>query len=164
MTESTRRLILITGIPGTGKTCTGDYLQKHYGFQHVNLEDIKSVQTRKFWVNPSGFTQAATGDLVATWGFPPRLLGIVDEFRNLGFFVLWFDGARDAALRHFNRRATVPERQFHVQMGKVKNSGVVSALDAPQINPFEEDGEFRPSECIAKEILDLEERRRRNST
>ena len=44
--------LLITGIPGTGKTFIGDHLHLHYGFQHINLEAneslvlLKSDQTR----------------------------------------------------------------------------------------------------------------------
>jgi hypothetical protein len=128
----------------------------YHGFQHVDIDDQESDQTRAFSKNSSSFTQTATGDLVVTWGFrPAHDYNSVIQLRNLGFFLVWFDGDRLTALQHFNRRGTVEETMFHRQIRNITITGVVDALSAPQINPFETDGEFRTRESIADELLAL---------
>ena len=165
----TRRLILITGIPGTGKTFMGNYLQTNHGFQHVNREAHRPPE---FTEDPRAFIETHQGDMVATWGFRP----LPDEngvndfdgvimLRDVGFFVVWFDGDRPAALREFIRREreedpTKRQVSFYKQMFYVESSGVVSALNAPQINTFDANGEFCAPESITSTLLDLWEVRR----
>jgi hypothetical protein len=136
----------------------GDCLRDDYGFQHVDIEDLESAQTRAFSMNASNFIQAATGDLVVTWGFRPLqdLVSVIQLREHLGFFPVWFDGDRAAALRHFNLRPTgLPESEFHMQIHNITVKDVVNTLKAPQIDPFEADGEFRAKESIAIELLGL---------
>jgi hypothetical protein len=41
--ETKRDLLLITGIPGTGKTTYGDKFAKEFGFLHRDLEDPQTT-------------------------------------------------------------------------------------------------------------------------
>lgn len=43
MTTLNRYLFLITGIPGTGKTCYGDKFATDFGFVHYDLEDQQAL-------------------------------------------------------------------------------------------------------------------------
>jgi adenylate kinase family enzyme len=62
-------LLIIIGIPGTGKTWYGDKFAADFGFVHYDLEDD---QTRnRFFPNPQKFIADAIAQkkkLVVTWG------------------------------------------------------------------------------------------------
>jgi len=66
-----RELILITGLPATGKTATGAYLQNKYCFLHINFED--GVSKQQFEENPKKFLESIKNHqkVVITWGFMP---------------------------------------------------------------------------------------------
>jgi shikimate kinase len=40
------KLLLLTGVPGTGKTDLGNYLAEHHAFRHV---DFETVALPRFW-------------------------------------------------------------------------------------------------------------------
>jgi adenylate kinase family enzyme len=64
--------LLITGIPGTGKTRFGQYLVSARGFIHRDLEDTHEFA--KFVASPKNYLRqlAAQGQRrVITWGFVP---------------------------------------------------------------------------------------------
>jgi adenylate kinase family enzyme len=50
-----RDLLLITGIPGTGKTCYADKFAKEFGFLHRDLEDQQTETLNRFNANPAQF-------------------------------------------------------------------------------------------------------------
>ena len=147
--SNNRRLILITGIPGTGKTFMGNYFQEHLGFLHIDMEE----KPQRFSRSTNKFLASTDEDLVVTWGFSPVDLSAVQRVQRLGFFTTWFDGNRDAALRSFNRRGTVEERMFHIKLNNIEVCQIVSHLQHVQVNTFDEDGEFRSQKDIADEIL-----------
>jgi len=104
MTNHERKLILITGIPGTGKTYYEKRFAEKFGFKHFDLENIDVLQ--RLVTAPSKFVADLLkneGDIVATWGFVPNdhQIGIVHQFIAKGFKLVWFDGNRPAALREF---------------------------------------------------------------
>ena len=53
MPDQKRKLILITGIPGTGKTCYGKRFAEKSGFIHHDLEDADTFD--RFRANPMEF-------------------------------------------------------------------------------------------------------------
>src|SRR5215471_15479739 len=108
-----RDLLLITGIPGTGKTTYGNEFARELGFLHYDLEEEQTLN--HFLADPVEFIRkASTGNknVVVTWGFVPddeRSVSLAQQFRIAGFDWIWFDGNRPAALREFLKRATVQE-------------------------------------------------------
>jgi len=90
-----------------------------------------------------------------TWGFGPddqASLNLVQQFREDGFPWIWFDGNRPGALREFQRRGTVPERDLYLQMYRVENSRIVERLKRTVINSFDECGQFKPANELLEEI------------
>jgi len=152
MSSKRRRLILVTGIPGTGKTFIGNYLQKHLGFYHLDIEEEKELRM-DFFKNPESFLASKKGNFVATWGFSPDNLQTVQKVQSHGFFTIWFDGNREAALRSFNQRGDVSEEKFHNQIQNIERCQTVRKLKHIQINTFDDQGEFRSPKDIAEEIL-----------
>ncbi len=148
-------LLLITGIPGTGKTWYGDKFAEEFGFVHYDLEDAQTAS--RFAANPLQFLADAVGQkrsVVVTWGFLPdsTQTALVLRFRAAGFKLIWFDGDRPSALRQFQKRGTVSEELFYLQMYRIEASKIVEQLKPTIINPFDDDGQFKPVEELLREI------------
>jgi len=148
-------LLLITGIPGTGKTCYGDKFAAEFGFMHYDLEDD---QTRNgFFPNPGKFIADAIAQnksVVVTWGFfpDPYQTALVQQFRSAGFKLIWFDGDRTSALREFKKRGTVSVEAFDAQIQRIENAKLVERLKPAVINSFDDRGQFKPAADLLAEI------------
>lgn len=137
--------ILITGIPGTGKTWMGDYMAQHHNFTHSDIEATGMTNLDQI-----------EGDIVLTWGFVPDDSGsinLITEFIGKGFKLIWFDGNRPAALREFIKRGTVPEELFYLQMFRIEQSKIIEKLSPKLVNTFDDQGMFKQPDVILKEIL-----------
>ncbi len=118
--------LLITGIPGIGKTRIGKFLQKELSYRHEDIEEwqgrdeelctgpenpdleLIDLKIRKFVEDES--------DVVAVFGFRPDSkvdIAIVERLKqNWNFRLFWFDGNRGAALReYFNRELPIYEER-----------------------------------------------------
>ena len=101
---SVARLLLITGIPGAGKTCYGNKFEKQFGFAHYDIED--TAIGNRFSADPTTFIAglvAQNKDIVVTWGFNPEdqfSVSAVGQFQASGFKLIWFDGDRPAVHGH----------------------------------------------------------------
>lgn|SRR5579864_103793 len=154
-TRMQRDLLLITGIPGTGKTWYGGQFANQFGFIHYDLEEQSTLHLLA--ANPAQFiTELAsrTENVVVTWGFVPDATqtALVFQFRNAGFKVFWFDGNRPAALREFQKRNTVPEELFYAQMYRIENSRIIAQLKPMTINSFDDEGRFKPASELLSEM------------
>lgn len=150
-----RRLLLIMGIPGTGKTSIGDYLQAVHGFLHIDRE---IHQPPSFSRDPAGFLADSKQDIVATWGFRPKApedIQGVQQLLQLDFRGVWLDGYRPWALRYFLQAKPQREWEFYLQMLNVETSGIVATLNLPRVDPFTANGQFREKAEIAEDLLSL---------
>lgn len=153
-------LILIAGIPGTGKTTIGNYLEKHYGYHHLDVEDF----IRNFSHLPDF---PLRGDFVGTWGFMPNetQFVVIDYLRKNGYVLFWFDGDRKIAFNHFiererkNNREIIAIEEFNRQIARIDEANVINRLKPIILNPFEENGSFRRPEVIIKDILNFQPNR-----
>lgn len=141
-------IILITGVPGTGKTTIGDFLQTEKKFTHYDVEkngvpELKSLDS----------------DSVLTWGFSPddpNSLKVIHEILKAGGKMIWLDGNREASKKAFIKRADVPLSFYEFQMNKIiKLEGKIYSEFSPKIiNPFDISGNFKNKEDIANEIIE----------
>jgi hypothetical protein len=150
-----RKLILITGIPGTGKTTYGNTFASQNGFAHYDLE-VPDVFAQLL-SDPERFIETllqGERNVVVTWGFLPdeNQVRLVKQFEVKGFQLVWFDGNRPAALRKFIRRGTVPEIFLYAQMYRIEESKVVQRIAPIVIDPFNENDEFKNATVILREI------------
>jgi len=120
------RLALISGIPGTGKTCFGDWLANQHGFVHIDLE-ASGLGADVWSMEPAVFidrARAGRPDLVVTWGFRPlpQDLARVRDLHAAGLTAWWFDGDRDAAFESFKDRPdhSGTEDDWRVQLGLIE--------------------------------------------
>ena len=150
--------LLITGIPGTGKTTVGDYLQDKFGYIHIDAED-RFRKESKF-----GLTDAHRKDksVVITWGFPPELkaIGTINQLKQNGFKLIWFDGDREQARREFTKRENaksdpktrIPLRLFDLQIHNINALRVIEHIQPIQYNTFNSDHQFKDLAQIVDEI------------
>ncbi|HRH33042.1 MAG TPA: hypothetical protein PK720_02810 [bacterium] len=145
--------ILITGIPGMGKTTVGEYLSKYYNFIHWDVE--KDPERSDL------ITQL--GNIVITWGFPVKdeNIEIIEKLRINGFDLIWFDGDREAARREFVERDSKLGMDYfnsqlellEKQLQRIKDSNVIERLKPRIINTFNREHKFRNIKDIVDEIL-----------
>lgn len=137
--------ILITGIPGTGKTTTGNHLQDKYGFVHYDVESIQTLE---------GIENLQGENIVITWGFAPdgRDNLPIRNLQNLGYRMIWFDGDRVSARKAFNKRGDVPENLLDQQMERIDKMDI-NSFDPIIINTFDTKGNFLNKDDIIKKII-----------
>jgi adenylate kinase family enzyme len=154
------RLLLLTGIPGTGKTTMGCYLKDRYGFMHWDFEhssnwpsQVKSAQLR----SPDDFVRSlrAFGDLhTITWGFMPVVSDpYIHRLKQLGAEMIWFDGNRKAAREAFNRRGTVPENLLDLQLERINQDDIITKFNPRIVDTFDRNGNFLSKEAIARMLI-----------
>ena len=139
--------LLITGIPGTGKTTIGEYLETNYGFLHLNVE--------KDPAKLKDFIEIPRDKKVITWGFIP---GFDDDtvkiIQSLGYKMIWFDGNRPAARRAFCRRKTVSVEALDIQMKKVENMDI-SVFNPIIMDTFDKNGNFLEQDIIVSKLMSI---------
>ena len=134
-----RRLLLITGTPGTGKRPLAGYLETQRDFVHVDL-DSRETRTRLLRSGEDELRSelaAVTGSnpkVVVTWTFTSETqLAYVEVMRSLGFEWIWMDSDRGAAYDALIARD--------------------SSVRAPRfVDTFEQDGTFRSLESVTGEL------------
>jgi adenylate kinase family enzyme len=150
--------ILISGIPGTGKTFIGEYLREKKGFRHIDMESGALFQELK--ISPENFINSQLSgkeDIVVTGGFmiSDLAFALVKMIISKGFVFVWFDGNREVAKEAFIKRNTVAVKLFDAKMGELAgNYSKIMALHPLLVNSFDEASKFRKPAEIVKEIED----------
>jgi hypothetical protein len=136
-------IILIAGMPASGKTSFGDYLRDKKHFLHVDLEAFDGSYFHSVW-NASlsvGRLEVFLETLkwhatraVLTWGFHTNNLGIVRALKAAGVVLWWFDGDEAAARERFIARGYGSPDDFEAQIKRINdNRGKIEELFRPNI-------------------------------
>ncbi|MDP1693911.1 MAG: hypothetical protein Q8L34_00025 [Candidatus Woesearchaeota archaeon] len=154
-TKMKRRLILIAGIPGVGKTTIGNFLESKYKYKHFDME--KYHRTSRIIKNVDKFIVKyfeKNKDIVITWGFSPdqKTIDVVNLLHKYGFKIFWFDGNRNSAGRATMQRKTFDEIVLKKQMQALDKWNVPKKINAKIINVFDKKGNFRGITKITKDI------------
>ena len=161
------KVILITGVPGGGKTTIGNHLKNHYGFYHVDLEDSTVNSSREFiQFNQVGLDtnklmieinnrQKST---VITWGFGPERENDGDsvlELKRLGVKMFWFDGDRSLFKNAWKKaHPATPEDVFNMQINRINNQNIQRIYQPISIDPFDNiTRDHRSIEEVVEEIF-----------
>src|SRR5438477_12087288 len=94
-----RIVILLSGIPATGKSCFGRYLARKHGFAHYNLEchpdGWPHPELKRTWdKNRSAFVaelRQPHDRIALDWGFNVSAVSWVKELQACGVKLIWFD-------------------------------------------------------------------------
>jgi hypothetical protein len=162
-----RQLLLIAGIPATGKSYFCRWLTREHGFIHVDVDSPTSPEARHIlavlkvcWGARTITAATATlGTLeprvVVDWGFPPEQLPLVQRLKDAGTRLWWFDGDRDRARAEFVRRGTIPILCLDVQMAKIARSWeeIRGVFHPNIIDVLGADGQRRSPEEIWEHIV-----------
>ena len=159
---SQRKRILITGIPGMGKTTLAIIIDSN-GFLHIEMETEEN-QHAFLHSNPRSFIESLgqEKDIVVSYGFNPLGCTIDVLFlKNEGFKVIWLDGNREAALREYKKREIKRDptnlehhiENFYAQIERINRTKVIQEIEPIQINTFDKNGEFIDSEKIVEKII-----------
>ena len=157
-------IILIAGIPGSGKSSYAAWLQEHKGFLHIDLDEdeggllesaeLKSFRDAAFEIGSAKPLVESLSKLskpiVVDWGFPARYLGVVSAFKSAGMQLWWFDGDRMAARQAFLRRGTVPVEALDAQMASIDESWfeIQRVFDSQVIETVSPGPRFLPPDSI----------------
>jgi hypothetical protein len=171
------QVLLICGMPASGKTTFGNWLRDTHGFLHLNLELKDSLVANglpSFWpeqrlwsMDPQqvqrfiGYLHTQDRDTVMTWGFHVDCLGLIQEMASVGVTAWWFEVDRLAAREKFASRGTVirsgvlqpgtpdPVR-FDQQMGVLTSRWAEIAMSFGEriIRTLGPDGAYLPPETI----------------
>ena len=162
------KIILLTGIPGMGKTKIGNYLKDKYGFYHIDLEDshqnssIEFIQYSQTNLNPDQLVKEIKDkgkNAVITWGFYPVVHDpLVLRLQELGVTMYWLDGDRDLAKEAWRRRDnSSPDELFDLQISRIDNHDIQGIFSPINIDTFDSSTKkHRDIEEIINEIFELE--------
>lgn len=161
------KIILLTGIPGGGKTTIGNQLKNHYGFYHIDLEDSQINSSSDFLqFNQNGLDpnklmaeiNRRQKNAVITWGFgpEPEINGnSVLKLQKLGAKMFWFDGDRTLFKNTWKKaRPNTPEDIFDMQIRRINNQDIHTIFKPISIDPFDNaTKEHRNIEEIIEDIF-----------
>lgn len=147
--------LLITGLPATGKTTIGNYLQDNYGFLHVDFEDGTSI--KKFEKDPQQFLDGLKNQpkVVISWGFVPvkKHIQMVEFLTSHNFDLIWFQGNYLTSLLTFIRRDKVGNlAYFFMQISRIHFSHVIAKMSPKIVYTFNGWG-FRQYAEIVKDLV-----------
>jgi len=148
--------LLITGIPGTGKTTIGNALELKHAFKHINLEGPALHDLLEAPAEVIASWAGSDQNIVITWRFvPDTQTDLVLLLKSSGFKLVWFDGNREAARRAFNARGDVAEQALDIQLCKIERLDVVRRIGPLVYDTFKVDGTFRKVEEIITDLKNL---------
>ena len=156
--------LLLSGIPGAGKSHFGRWLEDNHGYVHLDVEKdgcLSAHHLTKAWndcfasLDVGPFVKSLhrlNKHVVVNWGFPPRFLNVVQRFKAAGLVPWWFDADHDAAKRAFVARGDVPLQAFEIQMSAIRDLWAeIEATFRPNIiTTLKSDGSRLSAEAIYK--------------
>jgi hypothetical protein len=153
------RLLLVTGIPATGKTTVATELQKTHGFKHLDFESVTLWACMRNGVDLDlsavNRLKREGRNVIISWGFvPDTQLQAILALRALGFRWTWFDGDCDAALSHYLALGR-SRSDWDRQLAKIQShiDPRLMELGATTITTFTESGERRPLDEVVADVL-----------
>lgn len=129
----TRAPALICGIPASGKSSYGRWLEREKNIIFVDIEEdsaLESAGLEQLWdslladlAGASNLVQALTRNkrqIVLAWGFPVSYLPVVAALKDTGVNVWWFDGDRASARQSFLDRGDLALELFDSQLADIE--------------------------------------------
>jgi len=154
---SERQFILLSGIPGSGKTRFGNYLSKEHGFyffetdsnwdefkRECNLGGVDNLVAR--WLNKHEH-------VCLEWGFEPCCLPYVLRFKNQGANMFWFTCDQHIALSNYLKTHPNDPKGvcWDIQFKKIEDAGLPTS-DFVIIETYHNDDPI-PLEELTQKIL-----------
>lgn len=154
-------VILLAGIPATGKTEFARCLAREHSFAHYDLEchprGWPHAELKPMW-DASRLEFLAQlrqyhDCVVLDWGFPASALPWVEELRLGGARLVWFHGDISRAREVFVRRGGIPVECFDQQITAIRNEGYPASLHCTVVTTLSPTGAFTDFNEIEKAIF-----------
>ena len=152
-----RQFILISGIPGSGKTLFGNYFSKEHGFCFFNTDSNWAKFETELRLGVDDFVARwlkSYDHVCLEWGFIPCYLPIVLSFKKQGASIFWFTCDKDIARLNYLKAHTKDDPEgllMKIQLERIKAAGLPTS-DFVIIETYH-DGNSIPVEELAPKIL-----------
>jgi hypothetical protein len=119
-----RTVLLLAGLPATGKSEFGRYLAQAHGFAHFDLENggWPSAVAHEVWNQSRSEFVALIRNLhdrvALDWGFPPAYLSWAHELSACSVKPIWFGGDRAQVRANYTNRALRTGRGTAVELDR----------------------------------------------
>lgn len=156
-----RCVLLLSGIPATGKSTLSRYLARVHSFAHYDLECYP-----RGWPHPelkprwdssrTDFVTALRGfypRIVLDWGFPVGCLPWVHELLVAGARLIWFAGSVPRAREIFIARGGIDVRHFDAQLKAIQEAGLPAVLQCDRVEALSEAGILKDPVAIVEKIF-----------
>ncbi|SRR6266581_1165727 len=168
-------LLLISGVPCTGKSLLGSYLADERGYIHIDAERDNGVDFDRTCIHREWDEFLGTGQgkifvdaaarlgkpMVLNWGMPMNFLPIVPALQAAGMGAWWLCADRALArIAFIEREKRKPEREripvecFHTQMDEIETHWpqIQEIFEKNMLQGLRPDGSQRPAEELWHEI------------
>jgi hypothetical protein len=172
-----RPVILLAGIPGSGKSSFAEWLAREKGFIHVDMEKdgLDKHGFREHWERFCNDTTSSdfvgvllkhSNPIALDWGFPVHCLNIVASLQKQGIVLWWFTGDRLHTRNYFEARGTIPPVAFDNQYASISASWtkIAPVFGSNVVRTVRTDGTHASNEEIYKQIIKDEDKDLTNSS
>lgn len=156
-----RKILLLSGIPATGKSTFAKHLARTCGFADYDLECYP-----RGWPHPElkaawdsdrsdflALLRKYHDRVVLDWGFPPTHYSWIKELTNQGVELIWFDGDFAAAQRVFEGRGGISLKRFTEQIEAIKKASYPASLNCVIVPALSADGVFEALADIERRLF-----------
>ena len=160
---------LVSGIPASGKSTFGRWLQEKKGFLHLDVEidgELDRHGLATAWNNLFGAGASAFAFLgaleefkrpvVIDWGFLPECLDTVRKLSEGGVMLWWFAADWAVARRKFKQRGYPYVQDFDVQLRKIEAAlpEINAVFRSHVVYALPSTGIYTPPDQIWESMLD----------
>ncbi len=154
-------VILLSGIPATGKSEYARYLAREHQFAHYDLENYP-----RGWPNPElkqtwdrdrrafvSHLREHHGRIALDWGFPARCLPLVAELQESRVKLVWFDGDIKRAKENFVQRGGIAVERFDDQAADIRAANFPASLNCVVVTRLSSTGAFLDDRQVTRVIF-----------
>jgi hypothetical protein len=159
--------LLLAGVPATGKSSFGNWLEEHKRYLHLDFDEEDIIQKRGFgreqdllWHQhqTEPLLQALIArhqPIVLTWGLAPQFLPLVKHLLIWGFVPVWFTAARETARQAFIQRGGIDVKYFDQYMTQITplEQEIIAVFSGHVLQPLRDDGTRLPFSAIYAQVL-----------
>lgn len=158
--------LLLAGLPATGKSSFGTWLEPHKGYFHLDFDEEALVHQRGFGqAQDLLWHQHQTVPLIhgllerqqpiaLSWGFAPHFLPTVSQLLPYGFVPIWFTATPTIAWPAVIARGGIDVRYFDQYLAQLRplEADILAVFGGHVLQPLHDDGTRLSCEMIYTQV------------